>query len=716
MFLLQIIAYTLAILGTFLLALFVLINNPRSTVNRVFALLSLSIVMWLTALLIADTANSDAFALLFTRIGSFVANLMPVSFVAFCYTFAANKKHSILKILGLASLPVVPFLIFGFSNLMIEKVAATSAGVEILEFGFLYSLQAVVIVASASFGFLTLIRYARKAERQVKNQINFIIVGFFIAILANVFSGFIAVIGGFNVIVAPVGVLSLLAMSCFMAYSIIRHRLFDIRFVVARSVAYILLFGTFITAYSIFVLGISRIFFSSTQLTTLQQAANVLFAILLAVTFHPLKLFFDRITNKIFYRDAYDSQLVLDKIGDIVVRETRLKTLLHDVLKPLQTALRMQFGRFILIDGLGDISHTALIGSSKADLTSLIDILASIKESVIVTDNLRTQQAALQEAARRADVAIVVRLETSNSLIGYLILGSKQSGNIYNNQDIGLLNVAANEIAVAIENSLRFEEIQAFNETLQTRIEEATKELRASNKKLHELDIAKDEFISMASHQLRTPLTTVKGYLSIVLEGDVGDVTPKQRKVLEQAYAGSLRMAYLIGDFLNVSRIQTGKFVLEPTKVDLAKVVADEVNQLQDTAKSRQLRLTYQQPDDFPIIQLDENKIRQVIMNFIDNAIFYSKPKDTITIELLATEKEITLKVRDHGIGVPVNERHHLFTKFYRASNARKVRPDGTGIGLFMAKKVVVAHGGSIIFETTEGKGSIFGFRLPRPR
>jgi len=198
-----------------------------------------------------------------------------------------------------------------------------------------------------------------------------------------------------------------------------------------------------------------------------------------------------------------------------------------------------------------------------------------------------------------------------------------------------------------------------------------------------------------------------------VLEGDVGHISQEQRKLLEEAYGSAQRMVYLIGDFLNVSRLQTGKFVLETVPVNLARLVQEEVEQLQATAARREIRLEFHPPANFPDIPLDDGKMRQVVMNFIDNAIYYSKPNSTVLIELAANAKEVTLAVHDTGIGVPVSERHHLFTKFYRATNARRVRPDGTGIGLYMAKKVIAAHGGSIIFETKENKGSTFGFRLP---
>ena len=214
----------------------------------------------------------------------------------------------------------------------------------------------------------------------------------------------------------------------------------------------------------------------------------------------------------------------------------------------------------------------------------------------------------------------------------------------------------------------------------------------------------------MASHQLRTPLTSVKGYLSMVLEGDAGKVNPTQTKMLHQAFSSSQRMVFLITDLLNVSRLKTGKFVIESTPVDLSKLVEEEVAQLVETAQVKNIKLTYDKPADFPVLMLDETKTRQVGMNFIDNAIYYTPSGGNIKVELIDKPTTVELRVIDDGMGVPKAEQHHLFTKFYRATNARKARPDGTGLGLFMAKKVIAAEGGSIIFESNEGQGSTFGF------
>ena len=159
--------------------------------------------------------------------------------------------------------------------------------------------------------------------------------------------------------------------------------------------------------------------------------------------------------------------------------------------------------------------------------------------------------------------------------------------------------------------------------------------------------------------------------------------------------------------------LKTGKFIIEFSEVSLTDIIREEIESLKPSASGRDLKIKYEPPAHFPVFPLDENKIRQVVMNFVDNAIYYSKPGGTITIELMHDAKDVTFKVHDQGIGVPADQQHHLFSKFYRATNAKKARRDGTGIGLFMAKKVVVAHGGVIIFESVEKKGSTFGFKLP---
>lgn len=252
------------------------------------------------------------------------------------------------------------------------------------------------------------------------------------------------------------------------------------------------------------------------------------------------------------------------------------------------------------------------------------------------------------------------------------------------------------------------------NKLLNAEVQRVARELKRSNDKLKALDQAKDEFVSMASHQLRTPLTSIKGYLSMILEGDAGEVPQQQKDMLNTAYVSAQRMVYLIADLLNVSRLQTGKFVIEPVDSYLPDVVSEELAQLKEAAQNKDIQIKYDKPSKFATIKLDETKIRQVIMNFVDNALYYTPMGGEVVVTLKESPKSIEFSVKDNGIGVPKAEQHKLFGKFFRAGNAQKARPDGTGLGLFMAKKVIVGSGGAIIFKSKEGKGSTFGFTFPK--
>ena len=293
-------------------------------------------------------------------------------------------------------------------------------------------------------------------------------------------------------------------------------------------------------------------------------------------------------------------------------------------------------------------------------------------------------------------------LQVRDEVVGVLILGTSEADRDISAIRRDLIGRLAGTVGIAIDNTLLYEKSQ-----------EATARLRQANNKLKDLDKAKDEFISMASHQLRTPLTTIKGYLSMMLEGDAGEISETQKQFVGYAFEGADRMVNLIADLLNVSRLSAGRFMIEAKPSDLGKIVEDEVRQLQSHAAAKKLKLIYNAPKQaLPIISLDDGKTRQVIMNFIDNAIYYTK-EGKITVTASRVDKAIRVTVQDTGIGVPPAAQKKLFSKFFRAENAQTVRPDGTGLGLYLAKRVIEDQGGTIIFESAEGKGSTFGFELP---
>ncbi len=506
----------------------------------------------------------------------------------------------------------------------------------------------------------------------------------------------------------------------FVAFSlnaIARYKLFDIRATIIRSTSYLFTIGFFSVLYiSTTVLVFGNTIFQTRQANTYSTVLFILILLMVSITFHPLVQFFNKVSTRIFYKDSYDAQKVLNKISNVIVNNVSPRKLQKGALDILVEALKPTHATFLLYSAQGDLSRETFMGQEWEIQTpkDLVEALGRTGKRITVYSEIEEGKDILHEVLRQGDISVVAPLITKSKTVGYLILGPKKSGNIYNSQDVQLLNIATNELAVALQNAQRFEEIQNFNVTLQEKVDTATRQLRKTNEKLKQLDETKDDFISMASHQLRTPLTSVKGYVSMVLEGDAGKITPQQRKLLDQSFISSQRMVFLIADLLNVSRLKTGKFIIEAKPTNLSEVVDSEIDQLIETAKGRGLKLAYQKPKSFPLLNLDETKTRQVIMNFVDNAIYYTPSGGTITVSLADRPDSIEFTVVDTGLGVPKHEQPHLFTKFYRAANARKARPDGTGLGLFMAKKVIIAQGGAIIFKSEEGKGSTFGFSFPK--
>lgn len=611
--------------------------------------------------------------------------------------------------LVVATLDWTDFLFFGVISGVPPKPIPGLGGLGVLVF-----FAHLILVVSFSIGRLySDMKKAKKGNE--KRQYVPLVLGLLPVIILSPITGFLLPSVGISqlIVITP---LYAVIFVVFVGYAIIKHGLFDIRQAVIRTITYVLSLSALAVIYYVITYLISTLIFSNGATSGLNASpVNIGLALILAFVFQPIRRFFDKITNRIFYKDNYDTDDFFAKLNKILGFTTDLRGLLERTAVEIGRTLKGEQAFFYINT---DDGHYITAGTSKhkqlpKEDAEQLNKVAKTKNEVIVA-SLLDDNDPIKRLMVSHKIELILPLVQDKDVIGYLCLGDHLTSS-YTNRDIKVLNTISNELIIAIQNALSVQEIREFNITLQQRIANATRELRASNAQLRHLDKAKDEFLSMASHQLRTPLTSVKGYISMIMDGDAGKVSTDQKTLLGEAFNNSERMVALINDFLSISRIQTGRFVIEKTPIDLSLIVEQEVNSLRANAAARQMELVYERPNDLPIMEIDEGKIRQVIMNFIDNAIYYSHPNTKININLSVATGEILFTVKDTGIGVPKTERDQLFTKFFRATNAKKTRPDGSGVGLFLAKKVVDDHGGKIIFESTEGKGSTFGFSLPMP-
>lgn len=251
------------------------------------------------------------------------------------------------------------------------------------------------------------------------------------------------------------------------------------------------------------------------------------------------------------------------------------------------------------------------------------------------------------------------------------------------------------------------------------KLEVLSKELASANEELKRLDQAKSEFISIASHQLRTPLTIIKGYTSMLLEGTGGEIGEAAKNILGKISLSTEQLIRLVGDLLNLSRIESGKIKSELVMGDFAKMVEDAAEEFKEQAGKLGINVRFINEAGFKTHTLfDKDKMREAVFNLIDNAVKYST-RGEITARVALKDSadsgnKIVLSVEDRGIGIRKDDLGKIFNKFSRLEDARRIDPNGLGLGLYFSKKIVEEHGGKIWVESSgAGLGSSFFVEIP---
>lgn len=294
-----------------------------------------------------------------------------------------------------------------------------------------------------------------------------------------------------------------------------------------------------------------------------------------------------------------------------------------------------------------------------------------------------------------------------------------------------LLKEARGLLAQALEKGvmtakpLRFEEIaikNRFYDVFIAPVKDPKGDLYGGVVVLHdithikEVDRLKNEFVSVASHQLRTPLTIIDWYLEMLLSGDAGHISARQKDYIEEVYGASRRMVRLVNDLLNVSRLDSGKLKIEPSPTQLEAFLQKIVNEIKPLSRERRCTLIFQKPKGkLPKVQIDQSLLQQIMQNLVINALRYSSPHICGAWVKLEMNQggDYQISVRDSGIGIPKEIQPRIFQKFFRADNAVKAATEGTGLGLYIAKMAVEAFGGRIWFISEENKGTTFYFTIP---
>lgn len=597
----------------------------------------------------------------------------------------------------------------------------------------IYGLVLIAILMTTIYISLSK-KFNSRASKKDRGQSRIIVFGVsFAIVLGTTFQLILPYfIEDYNNNLYSIGQLAPIFMTFSAYYAVFRYRLFDIKNSAFRAVGYSLSIFTLVGLYSILIYGaILPIISPGTQFEKITLVLIAVGTVCTIYLYDKVKIVFDAITDKLFFKNSYSLPHFLDELNQALINSTDLGDLADSIMKVMGANLKTEY--FVLVVKEGKF-ETTIDSRRKESLretdaklpVSLMNYHFKAGTRVVFRDYMNKEKFSglysnLNEMDLSAGIDLSEASKNSSSLkralesgnFKSLLLGPKKSGESYNAQDLDVLTIIAKELVIALQNAMRFEEIKLFNLELQHKIDLATIKLRQQNKKLVVADELKDDFLSIASHQMRTPISAINGYASILNSGDAGKLNKDQQKFAKTIETSTKRLSYLINDFLTVSRLKSGKFDIEKSEVDLKATLKSEYLSLEDQFKGKDVDFAINIDDNVPKTKADEQKLRQVMMNLIDNALHYTNKGGKVEVTLRKDGKAIVFEVKDSGIGVPKEAQPELFSKMFRAGNAKKLRPDGTGLGLYLAKKVILGHHGHIIFESKEGEGSTFGFRIP---
>lgn len=518
--------------------------------------------------------------------------------------------------------------------------------------------------------FVRLVLAFRRSFGIKRQQVLLILAGSALSTLFGLFFNLILPLTG-NYGFVWSGPLFLLIFIFFTVYAIVTTQLFDIRLVIKRTFV-------FSALVSIIVLGYAIIGYITTSLLNLepntneQLAVNIALTMVIAASIRPFRRWLSVKTDSIFFKQDYDERMVVHDLG---------------------------------------VQLNAVIGLDEA--------LEIVMQTLIRTLHLRhTVTYVFPQAGHEADQPVRI-LPVGYAQPQHLPLGEADGVRAYFQLNPLITSVREITQIGGGRSGAVLESVQAKLQSIEAatvvplQIEMQSIGLLC----LYESDQAKNEFVSVASHELITPISAIEGYIDYVLQPQEGK-TPleaRTKEYLDNVKSAVHRLSSQLKDLLDVSRIESGKMTMEYRSVDVGFIVRDTVNQLRFVAQEKGIEVKVEVPADIPEVWADSDRTVQVIVNLLSNAIKYNREKGSVLItgSLRKGDGMIEISVKDTGFGMKAEQMTHLFEKFYRVDSSKTVGIVGTGLGLYITKSIVERMGGQITVKSEEGSGTTFTVTLP---
>lgn len=706
---------------------FLVYNQDRSDRrNRLFFVFALSMVSFLITNYLADGITTPMYALWDLRFYFVFTSILTTAIFLFSFIFPRDLGESgwVRKLLlgyGIVAsvLSLTPLIV---TNATIESWGSNVVG------GPLFFPYNIINLALLIILFVSMFRTYLKSKGQARGQSLFLFLGFFLFFTVNLVVNVILPIAKGTNELARYGSYASAFFVGFTAYAIIAQHLFDIRVFIRRTVVYsgLLLFA--VITYSAIVFLTATLFGGESNFQIQALIPNILAATLIAFGFDPLKRVLQDRTDSFLFKKEYEEQAVLRELAkglnDVIGLDKALEVMMQIIVKVfhLNHAITYVFQP-------GDNGATAIKRIRQIGYTSTNHLYLNDKDFVVTffaknkgltsvpllqqqlnqearkfnyvskkdlgkvspeTGRLIREHAIKQTVVKKLEslgATLAIPLHLNDQPLGLILLSNKLSGDTFTPEDLELLETIGSQAISSIEKA-----------------------------RLYEGDQMKSEFVSIASHELLTPVSAIEGYLSMILDENLGTVDAQAREYLTKVYTSSKRLSALIRDLLSVSRIEAGRLRVESQSLDIEKIIKDTIDQLKFLAQDKKLSLTYEAPSGkLPSVWADPDRTMQILVNLVSNAIKYT-PKGSVVIRaasLTQPTPHVRVEVIDTGMGMTKQAQSHLYEKFYRVSTPETTGIVGTGLGLYITKSIIEKMGGTITVKSTPGKGSTFAFTLP---
>lgn len=596
----------------------------------------------------------------------------------------------------------ITFWIFIIATALISVTPLTFSGVEIVN-GFpsptpgpgilVYALNAFVLPI---FAFIILYKKYKESKGRIHLQIQMFMMGMIGSYALAEITNFVIVNVFERTELAVLGPFLSLVLVGFVFYAITRYRFLDIKLIILRSVTYLALLGSVALFYVFTVVLGLRYIFPDVILSNEIYYFLLFLSFAIAIGINPLYRGLEKIIGKYFFKERYDSENLIFKVMQTMATEVDFDLIAPKVLDLITKEINISKAAILVVEQhkIIDLKLKGYVFSDLAKVNKLEDLFHNNKvEDMLVLEDIEDEKS--KDILREIDTEVIIPIRIENREVALMLFGERSDGGMYTGRDLDVMKIIAKQVGESIESTHKF-------------------------KMLKLVDKIRSDFVDSVSHEFRTPLTESRWKLEMLLDPESKvKMTKELKKDIGNVYLSIGWLVESLNQLIFVSEFEIKSPTLTKQEVDMRALISKDIfGGFSEICKLKKLKLILEAENVIPEIRIDTDKIKQAINVLVENAIKYSKDGEKVIVNITTRETSdnknfLHIEVRDNGIGINREDMPHMFSKFYRGSNARHAVPNGLGIGLFIAKSIVELHGGKIWFESEKNKGSIFFIELP---